>query len=309
MRRGRARPGPGAPARSRRTRPPLERQPGRRTGRRAWSRAGPCGRQPSQRSRFIVTEAGPSGCVECRDVTTVLLVRHGRTTANTAGVLAGWTEGVSLDDTGRAQVAALAQRLAPVPLARMVTSPLQRCHETAAILLDGRTDVQLEEDERLGEVRYGDWSGRELKKLAKEPLWKVVQSHPSAMTFPGDEGESMRDMQARAVSAVRDWNASLGDDAVYAVISHGDIIKAVLADALGMHLDQFQRIVVDPASVSVVTYTPLRPFVVRSNDLGGDLSFLVPKKGRRRARKPRDGHVSDATLGGGAGSDVATPTA
>jgi len=242
-------------------------------------------------------------------VTTVLLVRHGRTTANTAGVLAGWTEGVSLDETGVAQVRALAQRLAGVPLAAVVSSPLQRCKETTDLLLDGRDDVPRHEDARVGEVRYGDWSGRELKTLAKDPLWKVVQGHPSAMTFPGDEGESMTAMANRAVTAVREWNARLGDDAVYVVVSHGDVIKAVLADALGMHLDQFQRIVVDPASVSVVTYTPLRPFVVRSNDLGGDLSFLVPKKGRRRARKPRDGHVSDATLGGGAGSDVATPTA
>jgi probable phosphomutase (TIGR03848 family) len=242
-------------------------------------------------------------------VTTVLLVRHGRTTANTAGVLAGWTEGVSLDDTGVAQVRALAQRLAGVPLAAVVSSPLQRCKETTDLLLDGRSDVPRHEDPRVGEVRYGDWSGRELKTLVKDPLWKVVQGHPSAMTFPGDEGESMTAMANRSVTAVREWNARLGDDAVYVVVSHGDVIKAVLADALGMHLDQFQRIVVDPASVSVVTYTPLRPFVVRSNDLGGDLSFLVPKKTRRRSRKTHGAHASDAALGGGAGSDVATPSA
>jgi probable phosphomutase (TIGR03848 family) len=242
-------------------------------------------------------------------VTTVLLVRHGRTTANTAGVLAGWTEGVSLDDTGQAQVRALAQRLSGVPLAAVVSSPLQRCKETTDLLLDGRDDVPRHEDDRVGEVRYGDWSGRELKTLAKDPLWKVVQGHPSAMTFPGDEGESMSAMATRATTAVREWSARLGDDAVYVVVSHGDVIKAVLADALGMHLDQFQRIVVDPASVSVVTYTPLRPFVVRSNDMGGDLSFLVPKKGRRRPRKGA-ARSSDATLGGGAGSSaIATPTA
>jgi probable phosphomutase (TIGR03848 family) len=233
-------------------------------------------------------------------VTTVLLVRHGRTAANGAGILAGWTEGVALDDTGRAQAAALATRLSPVALRALVTSPLQRCQETAAILLEGRPGIELKDDERLGEVRYGDWSGRELKKLAKEPLWKVVQSHPSAMTFPGEGGESMRDMQSRAVSAVRDWNESFGDEAVYAVVSHGDVIKAVLADALGMHLDQFQRIVVDPGSVSVISYTVLRPFVVRVNDVGGDLSFLAPrKKGSPRRRKAA---ASDAALGGGIGS-------
>lgn len=229
-------------------------------------------------------------------MTTVLLIRHGRTTANGAGVLAGWTEGVSLDDTGRAQATALGQRLAGVPLAAVVRSPLLRCAETADGLLAGRADVPVHVDGRVGEVRYGDWSGRELKKLAKDPLWKVVQAHPSAMEFPGEEGEAMRDMQARAVDAVRSWNIRLGDDAVYAVVSHGDVLKAVVADALGLHLDGFQRIVVDPGSVSVVTYTPLRPFVVRLNDTGSDLGFLVPPR-RRRRRTP----TSDAAVGGGAG--------
>jgi probable phosphomutase (TIGR03848 family) len=234
-------------------------------------------------------------------VTTVVLVRHGRTAANGAGVLAGWTEGVGLDDTGRSQVSALAARLAPVPLTAVVTSPLQRCRETADLLLAGRDGLPCHVDERVGEVRYGDWTGGELKKLAKDPLWKVVQTHPSAMTFPGEGGESMRDMQTRAVGAVRDWNARLGADATYAVISHGDLIKAVLADALGMHLDQFQRLVVDPASVSVVSYTDLRPFVLRTNDGGGDLGFLVPPKKKSRRRRPSD---SDAVLGGGAGTST-----
>jgi len=232
-------------------------------------------------------------------VTTLLLVRHGRTTANGAGVLAGWTEGVSLDDVGREQVTALAARLGPVPLTAVVTSPLQRCQETTDLILAGRDDVPRHVDQRVGEVRYGDWSGEKLSKLAKDPLWKVVQSHPSAMTFPGDDGEAMRDMQVRAVTAVREWNAKLGDDAVYAVVSHGDLIKAVLADALGMHLDQFQRLVADPASVSIVTYTQLRPFVVRANDGGGDLSFLAPKPKRTRRKKAAAG--SDAAVGGGAG--------
>jgi probable phosphomutase (TIGR03848 family) len=239
-------------------------------------------------------------------VTTVLLVRHGRTTANDAGVLAGWTEGVSLDETGQAQVRALAGRLAAVPLAAVVTSPLQRCQETTALLLEGR-EVAVHPDDRLGEVRYGEWSGRELKKLAKDPLWKVVQSHPSAVTFPGEDGESMRAMANRAVDAVRDWNTRLaldppgsgGGDPVYAVVSHGDVVKAILADALGMHLDQFQRLVVDPGSVSIISYTPLRPFVLRINDVGGDLSFLAPRKGTRRRRKPPS---SDASLGGGLGA-------
>jgi probable phosphomutase (TIGR03848 family) len=233
-------------------------------------------------------------------VTTVLLLRHGRTTANTGGVLAGWTPGVQLDETGHAQVAAVGERLAPVPLAAVVSSPLERCRQSATAVLAGR-DLQLQTDDRLGEARYGDWTGRPLKELVKEPLWKVVQQHPSAAVFPGDEGEGLAETQARAVAAVRAWNAALGPDAVWLACSHGDVIKAVLADALGLHLDQFQRIVVDPASISVVTYTDTRPFVVRMNDTGGDVAALVPpkRKGRRRPRSD-----SDAVVGGGAGATV-----
>nr|WP_196791962.1 histidine phosphatase family protein [Motilibacter deserti] len=223
-----------------------------------------------------------------------MLVRHGRTTANTSGVLAGWSEGIALDGTGQAQAAALHDRLAGVPLAAAVTSPLQRCLETASAVLAGR-GLEPRVDDRLGECRYGDWTGKEIKTLAKDPLWKVVQSHPSAVTFPG--GESLRAVQARAVDAVRDTSAQLGPDAVWAAFSHGDVIKAVLADALGMHLDAFQRIVVDPCSVSVVSYTEQRPFVLRMNDTGGDLSWLAPPKKRGRRRKAS----SDAVVGGGAG--------
>jgi len=230
-------------------------------------------------------------------VTTVILLRHGRTTANTGGVLAGWTPGIGLDETGRAQVQAVAARLAPVPLAAVVSSPLERCVQTASAVAEGR-ELELQTDERLGEARYGDWTGRPLKELVKEPLWKVVQQHPSAAVFPGAEGEGLAQTQARAVAAVREWNAKLGPDAVWLACTHGDVIKAVLADALGLHLDSFQRIVADPASISVISYTETRPFVARMNDTGGDVAALIPpkKKGRRRPR------TSDAVVGGGAGS-------
>ncbi|RBY84774.1 histidine phosphatase family protein [Blastococcus sp. TF02A-26] len=234
-------------------------------------------------------------------MTTVILLRHGRTTANTGGVLAGWTPGVQLDETGQAQVAAVAQRLAPVPLAAVVSSPLERCQATAGAVLAGR-DLELQTDDRLGEARYGDWTNRPIKELVKEPLWKVVQAHPSAAVFPGPEGEGLAQTQARAVAAVREWNARLGPDAVWLACSHGDVIKAVLADALGLHLDQFQRIVVDPASISVVSYTETRPFVLRVNDSGGDVGALVPPpKKRGRRRRAAD---SDAVVGGGAGATV-----
>jgi probable phosphomutase (TIGR03848 family) len=231
-------------------------------------------------------------------VATVLLVRHGLT-AMTGPVLAGHTPGVHLDERGRAQAEAVAARLLPVPLAAVVTSPLERCVETAQAVLAGRALVPSVEP-RLAEVRYGDWTGKPLKDLAKQPLWRVVQAHPSAAVFPGPEGEALAGAQSRAVSAVREWDAriagSAGPDAVWLACSHGDIIKAVLADALGLHLDLFQRIVVDPCSVSVVRYTDTRPFVLRVNDTGGDVAALLPPK-RRRRRTPS----ADAAVGGGGG--------
>jgi probable phosphomutase (TIGR03848 family) len=233
---------------------------------------------------------------------TVLLVRHGRTTANSSGVLAGRSPGVRLDDVGAQQAARVGERLASVPLAALVTSPLERCRQTAeAIRSRQTTRLPARRDKGIVEVDYGEWTGGELKKLAKEPLWKVVQGHPSAAVFPG--GESMAGMAARAVAAVRRLDAEVeaehGPGAVWAAVSHGDIIKAVLADALGMHLDAFQRVVVDPASASVVRYTPGRPFVLMTNTFDGDLGFLQPPAaGRsRRSRRPD----SDAAVGGGAG--------
>jgi probable phosphomutase (TIGR03848 family) len=235
-------------------------------------------------------------------MTTVLLVRHGLTDANTGGVLAGWTRGVHLAEKGREQVDALADRLAPLPLAAIITSPLDRCLETAERVAKGRDTISPVVDDRFGECKYGDWTGQELKKLVKEPLWRVVQAHPSAARFPGEDGESLAEMQARAVAGVRDWNVKIGTDATYLVVSHADVIKAVLADALGQHLDLFQRLVVNPASVSVVQYTELRPFVLRINDIGGRVDDLLPPKKRPRRRKPS----SDAVVGGGSGQQ---PTA
>lgn len=229
-------------------------------------------------------------------MTTVLFIRHGRTDANARGVLAGWSPGVHLDDHGRKQAEALAAHLAPVRLAAIVASPLERTVETAEVIAAAqRGEDLLTTDDRLGECRYGDWTGGELSALAKEPLWRIVQSHPSAARFPGAEGESLTEMQARAVASVRSWNLELGPRAVYAVVSHGDVIKGLLADALGMHLDHFQRIQVDPCSVSLVTYSPQRPFVLRMNSRGADIADAIPSPRRRRRRS------SDAAVGGGAG--------
>jgi probable phosphomutase (TIGR03848 family) len=230
---------------------------------------------------------------------TLLLLRHGRTTANASGGLAG-RQPVELDETGRTQAEKVGERLRPLPLATVVTSPLIRCRQTLELALPGAEPV-VEED--LTEAGYGDWEGQELKKLAKEPLWRVVQAHPSAAVFPN--GEAMSAMSARAIAAVRKWDARVteesGPDSLWLACSHGDVIKAIVADAMGLHLDQFQRIVADPASVTVIRYTPVRPFLVRSNDTGGDLTSLIPpppKRRRRRAAAPS----SDAVVGGGSGA-------
>jgi probable phosphoglycerate mutase len=227
-------------------------------------------------------------------------VRHGLT-ASTGTALTGWTPGISLDDRGRAQASAVGARLAGLPIDAIVSSPLDRCRETAEAIARARngTALPVQLDERVGECHYGDWTGQPLRKLAKDPLWPVVQAHPSAVRFPGPAGESMVEMQARAVGALRDWNQRLGRDAVYVVCSHGDVIKSILTDSLGMHLDMCQRIQVDPCSLSVIRYTPLRPFVLRMNDTGGDVTSL--KRPDKKVSGASARHVADAQVGGGAG--------
>ncbi len=261
-------------------------------------------------------------------MTTVILLRHGRSTANTSGVLAGRTPGINLDDTGQSQATGIADRLADVPIDRIVSSPLERCQQTLAPLAAAK-GLTVEVDDRLAEVDYGDWAGRPLRELATEPLWRTVQHHASATVFPG--GESLAAVSARAVEAVRalvvpppenppenpqrpvqpaQQDGSDGSDTSNApdksagdapdaapqgpiartvlVCSHGDVIKALLADALGLHLDSFQRIVVAPASLSVIRYTPLRPFVERINDTGELRSLGSHPVPRLREDRPDD---------------------
>ncbi|HET9304314.1 MAG TPA: MSMEG_4193 family putative phosphomutase [Propionibacteriaceae bacterium] len=237
-------------------------------------------------------------------MTTVLLIRHGRTSANTAGVLVGRTSGVELDAAGVQQVAELATRLSGVQLRAVVTSPLRRCRQTAQALIAAQTDCcVLTVEQGLVECGYGEWTGKSLRELSKDKLWGAVQQQPSSVRFPG--GESMSEMASRAVAAVRAWNermeAEHGTDAVWAAVSHGDPIKAVLADALGMHLDSFQRIVVDPASISIVRYTAVRPYVITANSTTVDMStFLSPPRKRSRSRRPKPS--DDAPVGGGLGA-------
>jgi probable phosphomutase (TIGR03848 family) len=233
-------------------------------------------------------------------VATLLLLRHGRTTANATGTLAG-RQPVELDDTGRGQAERAGVRLRALPLAAVVSSPLIRCRQTLELALP---DFSPAIDDGLIECGYGDWEGKPLKELSGDPLWPVVQQHPSAAVFPN--GESMAGMSARAVATVRRWDAKInaehGPEALWVACSHGDVIKAIVADALGLHLDQFQRIVADPASVTVIRYTATRPFLVRLNDTSDLASLIPPKPAPGAAVDPAE--QSDAAVGGGAGAGI-----
>ncbi|MHA6511440.1 MSMEG_4193 family putative phosphomutase [Tessaracoccus sp. Z1128] len=201
-------------------------------------------------------------------MTKVVLVRHARSTANADGVLAGRMPGVVLDDVGRRQARALGEMLAGVVVAAAYTSPIQRCRETAALagfpeaaVLDG-----------MSECDYGVWTGAKLAALQGEALWTDIQAAPSTVSFPG--GESMLEMFDRTTAAVAGVAAAHGQAATVLIFSHGDPIKAVLAHAFGMGLDDFQRVHVGPAGVSVVEYGGERPMVLGVN-LGADIGSLL----------------------------------
>ncbi|WP_347350132.1 MSMEG_4193 family putative phosphomutase [Intrasporangium sp.] len=235
---------------------------------------------------------------------TVLYVRHGRSSANTAGTLAGWMPGVFLDDAGARQADAVGKRIADAGLTvrRIVSSPLDRCVQTGERIAAALGSVPRSVHAGLGECRYGAWTGRPLTELARDRLWRVVQDRPSEAAFPSSAaypGESLVAMQTRALRAVREEDERVahehGPHAVWVAVSHGDVIKSLLAHAVGAHLDEFQRIQVDPGSVSVVHYTSHRPLVLRVNDTGGDLAGLRPPEAE-------SGAAGDGVVGGGSGT-------
>jgi 2,3-bisphosphoglycerate-dependent phosphoglycerate mutase len=220
---------------------------------------------------------------------TLLLIRHGRTDANASGILAGRTPGVVLDEVGRSSTQALSERLKDVKVSQVVSSPLERTRETASILFE---NVEVALEDRLLECDYGDWQGAKLSELAVHDLWPIVQQRPDEMIFPN--GESMHDMSARASSAAREWDAKLsaehGDKVVWVAVSHGDIIKAICADAMGLPLRKFQSLLIEPASVSVIHYAETGSSVSKLNDTGSDwLSKL------------NDEAIKTPTLGGESG--------
>ena len=232
---------------------------------------------------------------------TVLLVRHGRSTSNTAHTLAGRAEGVDLDERGREQAGALVDRIGSLPIRAIVRSPMLRCERTVEPLA-AALGLEPVVDDRISEVDYGAWTGRKIGELVKEPLWAVVQQQPSAAVFP--DGEGLAAVQARAVTAVREHDKRLADehgaDTLWVACTHGDVIKSVLADALGTHLDSFQRITADPASMSVIRYTTLRPFVVHVNHTGAMLAAALSAPPPKAAEDTNGAATpaSDAVIGG-----------
>ncbi|WP_026122652.1 histidine phosphatase family protein [Nocardiopsis halotolerans] len=272
----------------------------------------------------MATPAGTQDTQPPPETVTLILIRHGMTDV-TGPRLAGRAEGVHLNDTGHTQAARLAGRLTGLRPAALVSSPLERCQETAEAVA-AQLGVPVTTDERFVECDYGSWTGRGIAELSDEPLWRVVQDHPSAVRFPG--GEALAAASARAVEAVRDWNnrlltsprdsfadatppdaTAVTDPAaapssaappvppVYVVCSHGDIIKSIVADALGIHLDLFQRVRVDPCSVTSITYTRTRPFLNKLNDTGESLAASLPTPAEASG---------DAVVGGGAGAQEST---
>ena len=222
----------------------------------------------------------------------MLLVRHG-TTATTGKVLPGRAAGLHLSDTGREQAATVAERLsawseaaarpgriggadgkAAEPrkgIAAVYSSPLERTRETAAAIAKS-VGLRVQVERGLLECDFGEWTGGSLKELSKLPEWATVQRYPSGFRFPG--GESFVAMQARIVDTIGRLRARHPGEAVVAV-SHADPIKAAVADAVGTHLDLFQRIVISPCSVTAVLYGSNGPTVLAVNSTGS-LKELVP---------------------------------
>lgn len=222
----------------------------------------------------------------------LVLIRHAHSEANAAGILSGRLPNVHLSEKGIKQAVDLAQRLGSFPVAQLRISPMERCFETVQpwindVLIPRSKNFAPVIDHNISEVDYGDWSGKKLSILSKNKMWKTVQESPSRMYFPS--GEGIGQMQARALQSVHEL-AKLKNKGAAVIVSHGDVIKAIVASALGIHLDEFQRIVIDPASITVIEYSGIKPRVLLLNDTRGHVSDLLQALKR-----------SKNLLGGGAG--------
>ncbi len=203
-------------------------------------------------------------------MTTILLIRHAVNDFVKTGKLAGWTEGVHLNEEGKAQAEALGVRLAGAPLQHIYASPIDRTLETAAAIAKHHPQLQVKKNSEIGEVRYGDWEGKAISELTRRKMWSVVQEYPSRARFPN--GETMRGVQVRIVNAIEAL-AQKHPSQMIALVFHADLIKMALAHYLGMHLDVFQRIVVSPASISTLQLGHSRPFIIGMNDIAHVLAL------------------------------------
>ena len=214
----------------------------------------------------------------------LVLIRHAHSEANAAGILSGRLPNVHLSEKGYAQAENLAVRLGDFPVSNLRISPMERCFETISpwinsVVLANNPKFEPIIDPELTEVDYGTWSGKKLITLSKNKLWKTVQESPSRMYFPN--GEGIAQMQARAMTSVHQAvSAKVKGTAV--IVSHGDVIKSIVASALGMHLDEFQRIIIDPASISILDFSTTKPRTLLLNDSRSVVTELLvtPKRAK-----------------------------
>jgi probable phosphoglycerate mutase len=196
-------------------------------------------------------------------MTTFLLIRHGENDW-VGRRLPGWTPGLHLNRNGRAQAEALAAVLKPVRLAAVCSSPLERALETARPLARAK-GLPVQRVRGLAEMQVGDWQGQPLGRLRRTKLWPIIQHTPSLARFPG--GESFPEAQARIVAALEGLRQRYGSPrAVVACFSHADMIKLAIAHYLGLPLDLFQRLAVEPASITALHVRPTGAFLLRLND-------------------------------------------
>ena len=222
----------------------------------------------------------------------VVLIRHAHSQANLAGVLSGRRPNVHLSKDGIEQAKDLARRLGDFKPHEIRISPMERCLETISPWLDKSSDSKANRpkpiiDHGLTEVDYGDWSGKKLSVLSRNKLWSVVQNTPSQMYFP--KGEGILEMQSRALQSIHN-SIDRKAKAPLVIVSHGDVIKSIVAASLGMHIDEFQRIIIDPASISIIDFSLAKPRVLLLNDNRAVVTDLLIGKKR-----------SANLLGGGGG--------
>lgn len=194
--------------------------------------------------------------------TIVLLIRHATNDWVESGKLAGRIPGIHLNEKGRGEAEKLAQRLEKWPVKAIYSSPLERAQETAGPIATA-CNLPLQTSTGIGEVDYGEWAGQDLKKLSETQLWRLVKTRPSAVRFPN--GESLHELQIRAVAEVEHFvDKHRGN--MFALVSHGDVIKMILAYFLGLHLDLYQRLFIRPASISIISFSPVGAYILSVND-------------------------------------------